>query len=52
MIYVDSAEKAARFVMDCNQLRVPILFIQNVNGFMVGKDSEQNGIIKAGARSW
>ncbi len=50
VIYVESAEKAARFVMDCNQLRVPILFIQNVNGFMVGKDSEQNGIIKAGAK--
>jgi acetyl-CoA carboxylase carboxyltransferase component len=50
VIYVDSADKAARFVMDCNQLRVPILFIQNVNGFMVGKESEQNGIIKAGAK--
>jgi len=50
VIYVDSAEKAARFVMDCNQLRVPILFIQNVNGFMVGKESEQQGIIRAGAK--
>jgi acetyl-CoA carboxylase carboxyltransferase component len=50
VIYVDSAEKAARFVMDCNQLRVPVLFIQNVNGFMVGKESEQSGIIKAGAK--
>jgi len=50
VIYVDSADKAARFVMDCNQLRVPILFIQNVNGFMVGKESEQHGIIKAGAK--
>ena len=50
VIYVDSAEKAARFVMDCNQTRVPILFVQNVNGFMVGKDSEQSGIIKAGAK--
>jgi acetyl-CoA carboxylase carboxyltransferase component len=50
VIYVDSADKAARFVMDCNQMRVPILFIQNVNGFMVGKDSEQHGIIKAGAK--
>ncbi len=50
VIYVDSAEKAARFVMDCNQLRVPILFLQNVNGFMVGKESEQDGIIKAGAK--
>ena len=50
VLYVDSAEKAARFVMDCNQLRVPLLFLQNVNGFMVGKDSEQAGIIKAGAK--
>lgn len=50
VIYVDSAEKAARFVMDCNQTRVPILFVQNVNGFMVGRDSEQGGIIKAGAK--
>jgi 3-methylcrotonyl-CoA carboxylase beta subunit len=50
VIYVDSADKAARFVMDCNQLRVPILFVQNVNGFMVGKESEQHGIIKAGAK--
>ena len=50
VIYVDSADKAARFVMDCNQLRVPILFVQNVNGFMVGKDSEAAGIIRAGAK--
>jgi len=50
VLYVDSAEKAARFVMDCNQTRVPILFLQNVNGFMVGRDSEQAGIIKAGAK--
>ena len=50
VIYVDSADKAARFVMDCNQLRVPILFVQNVNGFMVGRDSEQHGIIRAGAK--
>jgi acetyl-CoA carboxylase carboxyltransferase component len=50
VIYVDSADKAARFVMDCNQTRVPILFVQNVNGFMVGRDSEQHGIIKAGAK--
>jgi acetyl-CoA carboxylase carboxyltransferase component len=50
VIYVDSADKAARFVMDCNQMRVPILFVQNVNGFMVGKDSEEAGIIKAGAK--
>jgi acetyl-CoA carboxylase carboxyltransferase component len=50
VIYVDSADKAARFVMDCNQLRVPIVFLQNVNGFMVGKESEQHGIIRAGAK--
>ncbi len=50
VIYVDSADKAARFVMDCNQTRIPILFVQNVNGFMVGRDSEQAGIIKAGAK--
>ncbi|MDB5312875.1 MAG: accD5 [Gemmataceae bacterium] len=50
VIYVDSADKAARFVMDCNQLRVPLLFVQNVNGFMVGKESEQAGIIRAGAK--
>lgn len=50
VIYVDSADKAARFVMDCNQLRVPLLFVQNVNGFMVGRDSEHAGIIRAGAK--
>ncbi len=50
VIYVDSAEKAARFIMDCNQTRVPIIFLQDVNGFMVGRDSEQAGIIKAGAK--
>ena len=50
VLYVDSADKAARFVMDCNQTRVPILFFQDVNGFMVGRDSEQAGIIKAGAK--
>ncbi|MFO0842158.1 MAG: acyl-CoA carboxylase subunit beta [Gemmataceae bacterium] len=50
VIYVDSADKAARFVMDCNQTRTPLLFLQDVNGFMVGRDSEQAGIIKAGAK--
>jgi acetyl-CoA carboxylase carboxyltransferase component len=50
VIYVDSADKAARFVMDCNQSRIPLVFLQNVNGFMVGKDSEQAGIIKSGAK--
>jgi 3-methylcrotonyl-CoA carboxylase beta subunit len=50
VIYVDSADKAARFVMDCNQSRLPTLFFQDVNGFMVGRESEQEGIIKAGAK--
>jgi acetyl-CoA carboxylase carboxyltransferase component len=50
VIYVDSAEKAARFVMNCNQDWLPILFLQDVNGFMVGRDSERAGIIKAGAQ--
>jgi acetyl-CoA carboxylase carboxyltransferase component len=50
VIYVDSAEKAARFIMDCNQGRMPLLFLQDVNGFMVGRDSEQAGIIRAGAK--
>jgi len=50
VIYVDSADKAARFIMDCNQSRLPIIFLQDVNGFMVGKESEQQGIIRAGAK--
>src|SRR5436305_8246147 len=50
VIYVDSADKAARFIMDCNQTRMPIVFLQDVNGFMVGRDSEQSGIIRAGAK--
>ena len=50
VIYVDSADKAARFIMDCNQSRVPLLFLQDVNGFMVGRDAEQEGIIRAGAK--
>lgn len=50
VLYVDSAEKAARFVMNCNQDWLPIVFLQDVNGFMVGRDSEQAGIIKAGAK--
>ncbi len=50
VLYVDSSDKAARFIMDCNQTRVPILFFQDVNGFMVGRDSEQAGIIRAGAK--
>jgi acetyl-CoA carboxylase carboxyltransferase component len=50
VIYVDSADKAARFIMDCNQVRLPLVFLQDVNGFMVGRDSEQEGIIRAGAK--
>ncbi|MCK5034236.1 MAG: acyl-CoA carboxylase subunit beta, partial [Calditrichia bacterium] len=50
VIYSESAEKAARFIMDCNQNTIPLLFIHDVNGFMVGKDAEQSGIIKAGAK--
>lgn len=50
VIYVDSADKAARFVMNCNQEWLPIIFFQDVNGFMVGRDSEQEGIIRAGAK--
>jgi 3-methylcrotonyl-CoA carboxylase beta subunit len=50
VIYVDSADKAARFIMDCNQSRIPLVFLQDVNGFMVGKESEQAGIIRAGAK--
>jgi 3-methylcrotonyl-CoA carboxylase beta subunit len=50
VIYSESADKAARFVMDCNQVGVPILFFQDVMGFMVGKDAEQSGIIRSGAK--
>jgi acetyl-CoA carboxylase carboxyltransferase component len=50
VIYTESAEKAARFIMDCNQNKIPLLFIHDVNGFMVGKDAEYKGIIKAGAK--
>jgi 3-methylcrotonyl-CoA carboxylase beta subunit len=50
VLYVDSADKAARFVMNCNQDWLPILFLQDVNGFMVGRESERAGIIKAGAK--
>jgi acetyl-CoA carboxylase carboxyltransferase component len=50
VIYDDSADKAARFMMDCNQRKVPILFVHDTNGFMVGRDSEQGGIIRAGAK--
>src|SRR5689334_2142311 len=50
VIYTESAEKAARFIMDCNQNLVPLVFLHDVNGFMVGRDAEWNGIIKAGAK--
>jgi len=50
VIYSDSADKASRFIMNCNQKGIPLLFIQDVNGFMVGSRSEQNGIIKDGAK--
>ena len=50
VIYSDSADKAARFVMDCNQTAVPIIFFQDVTGFMVGRDAEQRGIIRSGAK--
>ncbi|HEY4284000.1 MAG TPA: acyl-CoA carboxylase subunit beta [Chthoniobacterales bacterium] len=50
VIYADSADKAARFIMDCNQTGLPIIFFQDVTGFMVGKDAEQSGIIRSGAK--
>lgn len=50
VIYNDSADKAARFIMNCNQKRMPIVFFQNVTGFMVGSKSEHAGIIKDGAK--
>jgi 3-methylcrotonyl-CoA carboxylase beta subunit len=50
VIYTESAEKAARFIMDCNQNRIPLVFLHDVNGFMVGKDAEWSGIIRAGAK--
>jgi len=50
VIYADSADKAARFVLECNQSRLPILFIQDVNGFDVGRDAERTGIIRRGAK--
>lgn len=50
VIYPDSADKAARFVMDCNQSNLPIVFFQDVTGFMVGRDAEQSGIIRSGAK--
>ena len=50
VIYTEAAQKAARFIMDCNQNLVPLVFLHDVNGFMVGKDAEWSGIIRAGAK--
>ncbi len=50
VIYSDSADKAARFIMDCNQTELPLIFFQDVTGFMVGRDAEQSGIIRSGAK--
>jgi 3-methylcrotonyl-CoA carboxylase beta subunit len=50
VIYNDSADKAARFIMNCNQKKIPLIFLQDVTGFMVGSRSEQSGIIKDGAK--
>ncbi len=50
VIYTEAAQKAARFLMDCNQNLVPLLFLHDVNGFMVGKEAEWSGIIRAGAK--
>src|SRR5205085_915646 len=50
VIYSGSADKAARFIMDCNQTGIPIIFFQDVTGFMVGRDAEQSGIIRSGAK--
>ncbi len=50
VIYTESAEKAARFILDCNQHLIPLIFLHDVNGFMVGKEAEWSGIIRAGAK--
>ena len=50
VIYTEGAQKAARFIMDCNQNLIPLVFLHDVNGFMVGKDAEWSGIIRAGAK--
>ena len=50
VIYSDSADKASRFIMNCNQKKIPLVFIHDVTGFMVGSKSEQGGIIKDGAK--
>lgn len=50
VIYAESADKAARFIMDCNQNLIPLIFLHDVNGFMVGRDAEWTGIIRSGAK--
>lgn len=50
VIYADGADKAARFIMDCNQMHLPLVFFQDVMGFMVGREAEQSGIIRSGAK--
>jgi acetyl-CoA carboxylase carboxyltransferase component len=50
VIYSDSADKSARFIMNCNQKNIPLVFLQDVTGFMVGSKSEHGGIIKDGAK--
>ena len=50
VIYTEAADKAARFMMDCNQNLIPLIFLHDVNGFMVGRDAEISGIIKSGAK--
>ena len=50
VIYADAADKAARFILNCNQAKIPLIFLHDVTGFMVGKDSERDGIIRKGAK--
>lgn len=50
VLYTESADKATRFIMDCNQTKIPLIFLQDVVGFMVGKQAEQSGIIRSGAK--
>jgi len=50
VIYTESAEKAARFIMDCNQNLIPLIFLHDVSGFMVGREAEYSGIIRAGSK--
>lgn len=50
VIYAESADKAANFILDCNQMKIPLVFFQDVSGFMVGKSAEESGIIRSGAK--